>query len=388
MNAAVLLIVVAVSVVLFCFASNWLALIPWRNNRNAHWAEQARLLWPVRVAAESMLWALPVSLVLAWSFLDREATAPFLVLVGLVAAVATIAGTLPMDREVFPRIPLATLCRQASIGFCLRFLYWFVLIFAAAAMPVEFSPLSLVIFLAVVVFQLGWSRSGLMWFGRTTGLFAPAPDRLRRIVNAASARTTIAYREVWLMRSSSAQALALPISRELLFTERLLEILSDEELSAICAHELAHLAEPKRVLFLRTIKTFAYLPCIFIQPLSHALGPVGFHLPLAFAVLSPRLFLPISRRWESRADQTAVQQEENSGALARALLRLSEDNLAPVVTSRDQSMHPDLYDRVAAAGITPDFPRPKQPATMSWHGWLISFAVGLLLATYAIRQFR
>jgi hypothetical protein len=37
------------------FASNCLALIPWRHSRGQHWSEQARLLHPARVAARSNL---------------------------------------------------------------------------------------------------------------------------------------------------------------------------------------------------------------------------------------------------------------------------------------------------------------------------------------------
>jgi hypothetical protein len=41
------------------FGTNWLALAEWRRNRDKHWSEQARLLYPVFVAARSNLWTVP-----------------------------------------------------------------------------------------------------------------------------------------------------------------------------------------------------------------------------------------------------------------------------------------------------------------------------------------
>jgi hypothetical protein len=47
------------------FITNGLALGPWRRNRGKHWAEQARLVFPVIVAARSNIWFVPAVLTLA-----------------------------------------------------------------------------------------------------------------------------------------------------------------------------------------------------------------------------------------------------------------------------------------------------------------------------------
>ena len=36
----------------------------------------------------------------------------------------------------------------------------------------------------------------------------------------------------------------------------------------------------------------------------------------------------------------------------------------------NRAVHPHLYDRMLAAGVTPDFPRPDQPQKLTWTGRL------------------
>ena len=69
---------------------------------------------------------------------------------------------------------------------------------------------------------------------------------------------------------------ALLSSRQLLFTERLLDLLPDDELASICAHELAHLTESKKARYARSIRILTFLPWMFFNPLIHNFGVVGF----------------------------------------------------------------------------------------------------------------
>ena len=79
-----------------------------------------------------------------------------------------------------------------------------------------------------------------------------------------------------------------------------------------------------------------------------------------------------------RADAIAHANEPDPGIYARALAKLYEDNLLPAVNAKDRATHPHLYDRMLAAGVTPDFPRPKRTTTMSWNGTLLALALGVL----------
>ena len=63
-------------------------------------------------------------------------------------------------------------------------------------------------------------------------------------------------------------------------------------------------------------------------------------------------------------------QEIQRGAFARALVHLSELNLSPAVLPGNAGTHPHVYDRLLAAGVTPEFPRPAVPERLSWHGYI------------------
>jgi len=233
-----------------------------------------------------------------------------------------------------------------------------------------------------------WSRGGFVRSGRILGLFHPAPERLRKIVADTSARMNVTFREIWLIRSPLAQAFAMPGTRKLLFTERLLELLSDDEVAAVCAHELAHLTESKTDRYSRSIQVLAFLPWIYFNPLTHAFGPTfGFFAfyALLFTTLGvPRIYRRISRRLESRADEMAKANEGDAGTYARALAKLYADNLSPAVMPKSRATHPHLYDRLLAAGVAPDFPRPAAASSMAWHGKFFAALVGLLFAFFVI----
>jgi Zn-dependent protease with chaperone function len=282
-----------------------------------------------------------------------------------------------MDREVFPRISLRDLLRQIAVTCLIRFLMWFVLLAAATSMPQQFNLEALLIAVAVLVACIFWNRNGWVYLGRKLGLFQPPPERLQKIVQETAARMNVGYSELWLMRISVAQAFAMPDSRVLLFSERLLELLSDKEIAAVCAHELAHLTEPRRHYFQRYVIWLLFLPWVLFKPIVHACGVLGFFMLLLTTVCVPVVYRRISLKLEARADELAHQNEAEEGSYARALLRLHEDSLLPAVMAKSRTAHPHLYDRLLAAGLTPDFPRPTPAAAMAWPGIVWSAALGM-----------
>jgi Zn-dependent protease with chaperone function len=366
------------------FVTNWLALIPWRRNKDKHWSEQARLVFPVVLAARSNIWALPAVLTLAVLLLWPD-SAPLWLFTGIVSVLGAYLGTIPMDHEIFPRISLRDLLRQAVIGILLRFLIWVVFFGAAILMPNRFNLLALGIGALVVALSVIWSRGGLIWFGKKLGLFQPAPERLQKITVDTSAKMNVPFREVLLMRSPIAQAFALPNSRQLLFTERLLALCTDAEVAAICAHELAHLTESKTARYSRSIRLMTFLPWIYFSPLMHNFGPIAFY-GLCFVTIGvPYLYRSISRKLEFRADQMAKANESDAGIYARALTRLYEDGLVPAVMAKNRATHPHLYDRILAAGVTPDFPKPVAAGSMAWNGVIFAALMGMMFAAFVIR---
>ena len=214
----------------------------------------------------------------------------------------------------------------------------------------------------------------------------PAPPRLQTIATETAARMHVSFRKVWLLRSSLAQAYADIRKRDLLFTERLLEILSDEEVAAICAHELGHLSEPKTEYFKRWFLAASMWPWVFLKPLVHTFGMPAYFGLVGLTAGVQVLRYQVSHKLEVRADRIAKDSVAESAVYARALLRLYEDNQSPAVTSQREKTHPDLYDRMLAAGVTPDFPRPAAPERRAWHSRALGTIFWLLLGILILRM--
>lgn len=366
------------------FVTNWLALIPWRRAKNLHWTERARVFFPALTAARINLWAIPAVLTMMALLLYPDSG--LWLLTFFITAAGAVAGTLPMNREICARVSLRYLARQTIISWFLRSVIWFVFLSAVVLMPNEFNWTSLFIFLGVAALWILWNRDGWILAGQFLRLYVSAPTRLEKIVQDTSGKIGVIVRKILVMRSQFAQAYALPQTRTLIFTERILELLSDEELATVCAHEIAHLTESRRDYYARYIIIFNYLPWLLFKPLTHSIGFFGFYLPLLNMVVTPRLYRRVSRRLEERADKIAKNSELNEGIYARTLASLHEDNLVPAVVARRHSTHPHLYDRLIAAGVTPDFPRPPAAAAMAWHGWLFSMLTGILAAILVLRM--
>jgi Zn-dependent protease with chaperone function len=254
---------------------------------------------------------------------------------------------------------------HAVAGWISLFLPYSALVAAIIFMPDDFGWLSaLVIALYLVlhfVLQLGFLLRVLRWMR----LLVPANERLQKIVAEQSAQSDTRVRATWILESEMAQAYAYVTTGELLFTTGLLECCNDEELSAITTHELAHLSESRWIITARLLSSLTLMPLIFMNPSVHHLGVIGIILPLALMVLLAWLAPQLARRLELRADRMASAQQLNEGDYARALLKLYQHNQMPAVNPRGQHTHPSLYDRLIAAGVTPDFPRPEPPSKVT-----------------------
>jgi Zn-dependent protease with chaperone function len=361
----------------FALVTNWLALIPWRRSRGQHWTERARQYHPARYAAASNLWALPAVFAMASVLLWPE-TASRWPAVAFVVCIGTILGTIPMTREVFPRIPMRELLHQVFVGWALQFVQWFIFLGAVAWMPEQFNLQVLPIVASVVTLLFFWSRSLWLFAGLQFRYIGPAPERLQRIVRDTAARMNLPVPATYLLESPIAQAYAMPDTRRLLFSRRSLELLSDDELASVCAHEMGHLTESRSQYGRRYLIWLVWLPWLLLKPMVHAWGLIGFLVLLANTMTLPAVCRRFSHKMEERADKMAASTQTDPGVYASALLRIYEDNLAPAVVAKEQLTHPHLYDRLLAAGVTPDFPRPKAPPSMAWHSAIMGGAIGVL----------
>lgn len=349
------------------------------RERVMHWTERARTLWPARVAGEANLILVPLLLHVAHALI-APASAGSWVLNDTAAFLGAGLGGYWLDRLTFPRLDFPAWRDLAYAGMQTRFLAWIIPVFVGIAMPAVPGWQMLALTVAYLTFHFAMQRGAGYWLLERTGHVREARTRLVRIVADAAAATGMRAPRVRELRSAGAQAYALITLNELLFTDRLVDLCSDEELKAICHHELAHLSEPAGVAWLRQLNALAHLPLLYVVPLVHLLDSIGLIIAL-LGYMGLRSILPrVSRKMEKRADRQALAHEADKGSYALALLKIHEDNLIPAVTRQQGSTHPHLYDRLVDAGLTPDFERPSAPAS----GSTVMFAYSVLLGMGAM----
>lgn len=341
-----------------------LELIPWWRARNAHWTEQARKLQPPRVAARQFEWGLPIAAALASTVLWPETHW------GWAAAGAYLGGILggiPLMRAVVLGITVRLWAIYYAHHIVARLIEWGVLMVAIVLMPTEVGPGMMAVVAGYVATRIALGLGGGLALIRRLGLLLPASPRLAGVVAECSAAASMPVRNTWEVHAAEANAFAVVATKDLLFTRRLLAAMNDDELRAICRHELAHLAESRGTLWLRVAGGFGALPLIFIGPVFAAYQVVGIVWLMAASFAIQWLQARLSRALENKADREALVPEESPQIYARALETLYRTNLTPAVLKGAGLLsHPDLYDRMVAAGVTPDYPRPKPPRSMAW----------------------
>jgi len=364
--------------------TNWASLTTWRRAISAHWTERARLLWPVRFTAAINIFLLPLLLNLAHTALFPE-SAQWWVSDGIASFWGGLLGCFPFDRELFPQLDFRNWRHQVIAGWGLRFGIWVALLAACVLMPEQFGlkMLTLAGSYLALHFAIQWGL--FLQYLRWVKFLQPAAPRLQHIVDDAARRMNVQVRATWQLGGVLANAMAFPVTREMVFSGRLLDICTDDEIAAIGAHELAHLKESKTTLAGRLLGSLSLFPLIFIAPAIHQFGLLGVFLPYLGMFFIARFARRLSQRMEKRADELAVTEQTSEGVYARALEKLYRENHIPAVNVNDKQTHPHLYDRMVAAGITPDYPRPAKPQRLTLFGWLYAFLFGLLLVLVIAR---
>jgi Zn-dependent protease with chaperone function len=343
------------------------ALTPLRRlPEGAHWTEFARLAWPARLTFMACLFWLPVFCgLLALLHGGPLAHTPKPLLVGLAAAGAFLAAALVggpvVRRTVWPGLTPGTWLRSVAASVLIFWPPLIALVVLATLAPPRFGADALGwLGVGLVVLLIASSGVGLL-VCRLVGLARPAGPRLRAAVGRAAERLGIRPPALDLLPGAEANALAFPLLRRVAVTDRLLDALGDEELAAVCAHELGHLVEPWPVLLGRLAAVPLLLALAAARPTVAAIGLLKFSGVVLAVWLGFVLLRRLARRMELRADRIAHGQDETAGTYARALEAMHRVNLFPAVLGPSRGLHPELYDRLTAAGAPPDYPRPKPP---------------------------
>ncbi len=357
------------------YALEWglasLTLAPWRRAKEAHWTERARLLYGPRLSAALNPWLIAAMAAVVVKFF-ADGSICGVVMVGAAAALAgAVWGSYRFDREIWRGLNFKEWIRHNLMTVVFR-LGTFVILAGAATMPAHWNQTAAIIAALVLLFSIAQSFGLAMGILRACGLVQPAPERLAGIATQAAARAGTHLRGAWIIPGPTVNAFALLGTQEVLFTEPLLTVMSDEELAALSAHEAAHLGESRWVLAALLAASLTFYPFIFIRPLMNAPSVIGLLAVAAVIFLMPRLANASGEEWSFQADSAGAREAVEPLIYARALEKLYQGNQMPAAMSKGKHRaHPDLYDRMISAGITPDYPRPQPPRSVAWSTWLL-----------------
>ena len=381
------MLVVIPAAFLAAFAVAWVVgSIFVRKLPSAPWTERARASYPGRVAVGVV--ALVTSIASAvfgvWLAPHVPGAQPTWVL-AVGSALAAYAGAdlvrFAVERRAHGRaLSLRAWLAWKPIVFVLYALQIVPVAVGASLVGDRFDGRTWTIFFVVAVISLTL-HAGLGWMALWgLGVIRPASMRLRAIVERATARTGVKPRAVGTLGTFGipfANAFALPIPRRVAFTSEALAVLDDEEIEAVAAHELGHVGEPRIVAAARVGRAVILLPVVLSRPLFTAMSWAGPLLVFAFLIVLARASAILSRKMEERADAIAHHGEDEGPIYARALEKLYVRNLVPAVMQGKRRIHPDLWDRMIKAGVTPTYPKPAPP---KMRGALLA-AIGLVYVT-------
>ncbi len=366
--AAVFLPLLTMGITAFCLPRTRI------QNSDAHWAENARRLYPFKAVRIFSLSVLPILYATGANFYpDSLLPIPRLMFCSLIflTSFGSTNWTIWLLGRRYQLQPESYWERLRKIA-ALAFLYGLIILFAitAACLPDEWNWRCVVVVCAGLLAYFWLQFHGLLRIGRWLGLLRPADLQVSEMARELAHHWQWPEPSVWLFFSGSANALALPFARAILVTEKARTLFSPDEMKAVLAHELAHLYEDKVTRLIRLLTPLLYLPLIKVlfEVVVNPERGLPF-LALCPVIMAGFIFLNRRRRrMEIRADVFGRWLHADKSIYAKALAKLYQANETPAVMSRKRMVHPHLYDRLLAAGITPDFPRPDTlpPVGVAW----------------------
>lgn len=361
-----------------------LSLGPWRRSAGAHWTERARLLWQARRAQIVASFGIMFAVFMFWSVLfPRESGVGGLAFV----IIGAVAGGYPAAREMEPRYTFRVWLNQTLWSLIMQAGQMGIFLWLVFTMPQELEARDWIrAGLGFVALALITTGVWIPWLNKFFPIKHPQQERLLRLVDEAVAISGTRPRHSWLAITPIANAMALPYIQSVVVTSRLMEELGDDEIRAILLHEMAHLREGLGVQAARLASHLSWVVLIFSHPVVHHFGGKGILVLFALIFGVRRLFNGLSHKLESHADAAAMQSGEDSVAYAHALETLYRANQMPAMM-RGSTPHPHLYDRMLAAGVTPDYPRPLPPGRAAWPGW-VALALPLIISAFLFLKAR
>lgn len=344
----------------------------------AHWSVLARHSWPLRSARTLvMIWIVMGACISSYGVVKARGEMWMILLIGI----STLAGCILGMREAARggRIPVTA--RSGGFGAVAARLLLFpgisgMLGVMAFTWNRGLDPASWMIAGGVLLLCILLSVGGGVAILRATGLARPVDGTLELACREMADARGLLVRHVLSMDLGMANAFAFPWTRDLAFTRAILTVLDGEELRSVISHELGHLAEGPSARWKRLVGMLA-IPTIGLAPGALGSGNllVGLGLFAAYFLIN-RWASRHHKRLEIEADSHAGESQLGEGVYARALEKIHAAGLIPAVLQPGLP-YPNLYDRMTAVGVIPDFPRPAPPSR-----WLPMIGGGLTAAAF------
>jgi Zn-dependent protease with chaperone function len=343
---------------------------PRRPPPEAHWTVTARWAGALRLdRGSACLFAFLLAAALGFASAPTAAyggeTARALLTVVAFAAAANAASR-ATERAIHGGVAAFDDGLPARAAFVVVFRLPLLVVGLSAAANVErtFDAVAVVVaaVFAAIPFALG--RSGPSKMLRPVGALGPAPERLRTVAALAAADLGVPAPAVGTVRLPFANALADPAMRTVYVVPRTLDLLDDDGLRALLRHELAHFAQGAALRRHAAVAVATLAACSLLFPIYRSCGGVACLATLVaiFGALLLANRLLRAEKLERAADAVAHADGTDGRAYARALETLYRAALLPARMRRvDAPQHPDLYDRLLAAGVVPNFPSPPPP---------------------------
>lgn len=364
-----------------------------------HWTEAARLHFAGKVMLFAQVAAcLLLATLLPWRAATGELTASAAIPRALLAGCTFwLLSRVILFRHTRRHQPWLTWRRFADGQVVGVLLYAAPLVCAiglALGGPADCSrdPIGCVVFYGIGPPGLLWYMTrGVVLVVRLLGLLRDGDERLRRLVAEIEQQCGHRVRRAFLLRVPVANAAALPHRNEIVVTRRALEQLTDEQMKAILLHEVGHLRQGPRAVWMRALVVVPLVVVVWARPLLALVGALGLVAALVGSIALLVMVLRRSKQREVEADSHAHAHEGEAGTYARALERLHECGLVPAVMRGKVLTHPHLYDRMLAAGVVPDYPRPlpppRRPRQMfACTGLMVLAMSGMLWALHSVTQ--
>jgi Zn-dependent protease with chaperone function len=345
----------------------WVALRPWRRYRGDSWHEQARLAWAGRRLGRVSLFMVlfPLLTVVGRDGWRVELLPPLVTnfLAFTAALIGQIQATISWGRRLNPAWALTPRPARGAWVFSLSRIGPIALAgFLLLGLGRNRGTVATLAIIAGGSLALGayfgWGWSSLM---RWSGVIRTASDRLQSIATQVADRFGYRPRAVVQVALPMANAFAFIHSGTLGVTDAALTTLDDDELAAVCVHEMAHLTEPRWIRVARLSVWFVIglgmgLP--LAEPLMQKISRADLEVVVLLSgpvliLVSLIVHIRLSRRMEIRADAAVRRFESAHGTYARALERIYAANLVPMMLGTKRQSHPELLDRLVAAGVPP-----------------------------------